>query len=70
MLISLMTGISQQTVSVSGSGVMRWSGHSAHMGENINAHKAFVRKPEETRPFGRYRCRWNDNIKINLKEKG
>jgi len=49
---------------------MRWVGYTAHMGENVKAHREFVRKPEETRVFGRYRCRWDDNIKINLKEKG
>ena len=27
-------------------------------------------KPEEKRPLGRARCRWEDNIKINLKEVG
>jgi len=61
---------STDIVKVSRSGLVRWAGHTAHMGENIKAHTVFVRKPEETRPFGRYRCRWDDNIKINLKEKG
>ena len=28
--------------------------------------KALVGKPEGRRPFGRPRCRWKDNIKINL----
>jgi hypothetical protein len=58
---------SPNIVKVSRSGLMRWAGRTAHMGENINAHKIFVRKLEETRPFSRYR--WDDNIKINYKEK-
>jgi len=57
---------SADIVKVSRSGLMRWARHTAYMGENITAHRVFVRKPEETRPFGRCRCRWNDNIKINL----
>ena len=57
-------------MTVSREGLMRWVGYTAHMGENVKAHREFVRKPEETRVFGRYRCRWDDNIKINLKEKG
>jgi hypothetical protein len=34
----------------------------------INAHKIFARKRENKRHFGRPRCRWKDNIKIDLKE--
>jgi hypothetical protein len=29
-----------------------------------------VRKPEGKRPLGRPRCRWVDNIKIDLEETG
>ena len=29
-----------------------------------------VRKPEGKRPLGRPRCRWEDNIKVNLQEVG
>jgi hypothetical protein len=29
-----------------------------------------VRKPEGKRPLGRPRCRWTDNIKMNLQEVG
>jgi hypothetical protein len=29
-----------------------------------------VGKPKEKRPLGRPRCRWVDNIKVNLREKG
>jgi hypothetical protein len=30
--------------------------------------RVFVEKPEEKRPLGRPRRRWEDNIKINLQE--
>ena len=32
---------------VSRSGLMRWAVHTAHTGENIKAHRVFVRKPKE-----------------------
>jgi hypothetical protein len=34
-----------------------------------NAYKILVRKPEEKRPLGRSRCRW-ENIKMDLSEIG
>jgi len=30
--------------------------------------RVLVLKPEEKRPFGRSRCRWEDNIKVDLQE--
>jgi hypothetical protein len=33
-----------------------------------NAYNILVRKPEEKRPFGRQRHRWEDNIKIFLEK--
>jgi hypothetical protein len=30
------------------------------------AYRAFVCKPERRRPLGRTKCRWEENIKINL----
>jgi hypothetical protein len=35
-----------------------------------NAYKILVQKPEEKRPLGRRRCRWEDNIRIDLREIG
>ena len=43
-------------------------GHGARMGAKIGAYRVLVGKPEERRPLGRPRHRWEDNIKINLKE--
>jgi hypothetical protein len=31
-------------------------------------YKISVRKPEEKRPLGRPRCRWEDNIRMGLRE--
>ena len=33
-------------------------------------HRVLVGKPEEKRPLGRPRRRWEDNIKMNLQEVG
>jgi hypothetical protein len=49
---------------------MRWAGHVARMGEGKGAYKILVGRPEERRPLGRPRRRWEDNIKINLQEVG
>jgi hypothetical protein len=38
------------------------------MGENRNAYRILVGKPEGKRPVGRPRHRWVDNIKIDLRE--
>jgi hypothetical protein len=36
----------------------------------INAYKILVRKPEGKRPLKRPRCRWEDNIRMYLREIG
>jgi hypothetical protein len=40
------------------------------MGEKRNAYTSLVGKPEEKRPLGRPRRRWEDNIRMDLKEIG
>jgi len=40
------------------------------MGERRGVYRVLVGKPEETRPFGRTRRRWEDNIKMDLQEVG
>jgi hypothetical protein len=35
-----------------------------------NAYKILVRKPEGKRPFGRPRHKWEDNIRMDLREIG
>jgi hypothetical protein len=46
---------------------MRWAGHVSHMGAKGNACKILVGMLEGKRPLGRHRCRWEDNIKMDLK---
>jgi hypothetical protein len=46
---------------------MRWAEHVARMGEKRNAYRMLVGKPEGKRPLGRPRCRWVENIKIDLR---
>jgi hypothetical protein len=46
---------------------MRWAGHVARMGDTRNAYRILVGKAERKRPLGRPRCRWVDNIKMDLK---
>jgi hypothetical protein len=49
---------------------MRWAGHVARMGVGRGAYRILVGRPEGRRPLGRFRCRWEDNIKIDLQEVG
>jgi len=49
---------------------MRWAVHVARMGERRGVYKALVGKSEGNRPLGRLRRRWEDNIKMDLKEMG
>jgi hypothetical protein len=40
------------------------------MRERRDVYRVLVGKPEGKRPFGRPRCRWMNNIKIDLQEVG
>jgi hypothetical protein len=46
----------------------RWAGHVARMGENRNAYRILVGKPQLERPLGRPKRSWMDNIKMDLRE--
>jgi hypothetical protein len=35
-----------------------------------NAYRILIRKPKQKRPLRRPRCRWEDNIRMNLGEVG
>jgi len=43
-------------------------GHVAHMGEGRGAYRVLVGNPEGRRPLGRPRRRWEDNIRMDLRE--
>jgi hypothetical protein len=49
---------------------MRWAGHVARMGEGRGVYRVLVGRPEEKRPLGRPRRRWEDNIRMDLRETG
>ncbi|KAJ4441021.1 hypothetical protein ANN_10870 [Periplaneta americana] len=49
---------------------LRWAGHVARMGESRNAYRVLVGRPAGKRPLERPRRRWEDNIKMELREVG
>jgi hypothetical protein len=49
---------------------MRWAGHVGRMGEVRGAYNILVGRPEGRRPLGGPRRRWDDNIKMDLREIG
>jgi hypothetical protein len=57
---------SPSTIRIIKSRRMKWAGHVARMGEKRNAYRLLVGKPEGKRPLGRLRCRWVDNIRMDL----
>jgi hypothetical protein len=49
---------------------MRWAEHTTYMGVERKVYKVLVGKPEGKRPFGRPRCRWEEVIRMDLRETG
>jgi hypothetical protein len=49
---------------------MRWVGHVARIGEMRNTFKILFGGPEGMRLFRRPRRRWEDNIRMDLREIG
>jgi hypothetical protein len=49
---------------------MRWAGHVARMGEERNVYRVLMGKPEGNRPLGIPRHRWEDGIRMDLREIG
>jgi hypothetical protein len=47
---------------------LRWAGHVARMEEDRSAFKILTGTPKGKRPLGRPRHRWEDNIRMTLKE--
>jgi hypothetical protein len=50
--------------------MIRWAGQVARTRAKRNAYRILVGKPEGKRPLGRPRRRWEDTIKMNLREIG
>ena len=59
---------SPNTLRVIKSRRMRWAGRKACMGEEERRMQGFGGEPEGKRPLRRPRCRWEDNIKMDLQE--
>jgi hypothetical protein len=49
---------------------MRWARHVARMTELTGVYRVLVGRPEGNRPLGRPRCRWEDNIKLDIRKIG
>jgi len=49
---------------------MRLVRHVASMGEVTSAFIVLVGKPEGKRPLGRHRLRWEDSIRMDIREIG
>ena len=49
---------------------LRWAGHVARMKKFRNSYRVLMGKPEGMRPLGRPRRRWEDNVKMDLREVG
>jgi hypothetical protein len=49
---------------------IRWAEHLTRMGEMRNAYSIFFGKPERKGPLGKHRRRWEDNIRVYLREVG
>jgi hypothetical protein len=47
---------------------IEWATHVACMQKSRSAYRVLVEKPEGRRPLGRRRRRWEDTIKMDLKE--
>jgi hypothetical protein len=49
---------------------MKWAGHVARMGEKRGVCRVLIGRPKVKRPLGGPRHRWEDNIKLDLREMG
>jgi hypothetical protein len=49
---------------------MRWVGHVACMEEGRGTYRVLVGRPKSKIPLGRHRHRWEDNIRMGLRETG
>ena len=47
---------------------MRWAGHEARMGESRGVYGVLMEESEGKRSLGRPKCRWEGNIKMDLRK--
>jgi hypothetical protein len=57
------------TITMTKSRRMRWVSCEARMWDKRSAYRILVEKPEGKTPVGRARCRWVDNIKMDLRKR-
>jgi hypothetical protein len=50
--------------------IIRWTGHVTRMGERRGIYRVLVGKPEGKTPLGSPRCRWEDNVKLDIQKVG
>jgi hypothetical protein len=65
-VLHLSLYFSPNIIRVTKSSIILWAGHVARRGEKRGAYRALVGTPEERRPLGRPRFRWEYNIKMDL----
>jgi hypothetical protein len=46
--------------------IIRWEGHVARMGNRRSSYRVLVGRPEGKRPLAKPRCRWENNIKMDV----
>jgi hypothetical protein len=49
---------------------MKWAVHVARVGEGRVVYRVLVGRLKSKRPLGRPRRRWENNMKLDLREKG
>jgi hypothetical protein len=49
---------------------LRWAGNAGGMWERKRAYQVLVGKPEGRWPLEKPRCRWEDTIKMDLRDVG
>jgi hypothetical protein len=59
--------LSQISLGRSKKGV-RWAGHVSGIGAERNVYNFLVGNPEVKKPLGRPGCRWEDGIRMDLRE--
>ena len=69
-MLSCMHCILHLTIRNLKSRQLRWAGHVACVEQSRNEYRVQLGKPEGKRPLGRLRHRWEDNVKMNLREVG